>query len=224
MIYGLINDKIVSAEEYLIDLELRKAQHICINHSVLNVPIRFDNMEVNAFILDAIGNKLIIQLVLPLKEKFDDKLNAYKTSYIRKLLNSDSFLSRFNPEFVKHIKETTVNTEDDTTDDNLWLLSHEEINQSVDEEINQSVDFLKTNDNCQPFDLFEHVDRRRYSKMLLKLNKQKCYGWRLRSAFSDPAYHNCSRYVGYVSGDGSVDFSLAKYTDFGAVLPACTIC
>ena len=216
MIYGLINDKIVSAEEYLIDLELRKAQHICINHSVLNVPIRFDNMEVDAFILDAIGNKLIIQPVLPLKEKFDDKLNAYKTSYIRKLLNSDSFLSRFNPEFVKHIKETTVNTEDDTTDDNLWLLSHEEINQSVD--------FLRLNNNIYAFDLFEHTDMRSYSEMLLKLNNQKCGGWRLRSAFSDPAYYNCSRYVGYVDDIGDVDYSNVDHTTYGAVLPACTIC
>lgn len=216
MIYGLINDKIVSAEEYLIDLELRKAQHICINHSVLDVSIRFDNKEVDAFILDAIGNKLIIQLVLPLKEKFDDNSNAYKTSYIRKLLNSDTFLARFNKDFTKRIQETTINTEDYKTKDRFWLLSHEEINQSVD--------FLKLNNNTYAFDLFRYTDINSYTQLLLNLNHQKCFGWRLRSAYFDADYYGIGRYVGCVYYDGRVDYGYTYNAYGGALLPVCAIC
>lgn len=216
MIYGVVNNKVTNAEEYLIDLELRKGQLININRNLIDISIKFDNQDVDAFILDAIKNKLIIQLVLPLKDKFDDTTNVYKNSYVRKLLNSTKFLSRFNKEFIEHIKPTKVHTEDYTTVDKLWLLSHEEISKPAD--------FLKTNDNCWSFDMFEHVDMRRYSEMLLKLNNQKCCGWRLRSAYSDTFYSINNSYVGCVYSYGGVSGYDADFTGYGAWLPACTIC
>ena len=215
MIHGFLNNEIVSAEEYLVNLELRKGQPVGISHNLIDMYIRFDNKEVDAFILDVVDDKLILQLVLPIKENFDNKSNVYKTSYIRKLLNSDNFLSRFNQEFVNHIKPTEVHTEDYTITDKLWLLGHEEVCQYVN--------FLRTNNNCRPFDLFKHINLRSYSQALLKLNKQRCFAWRLRSATSYTNYEYYSRFVGYVDYNGIVNYYYATYTDYGALLPACTI-
>ena len=92
----------------------------------------------------------------------DDNSNVYKTSYIRKLLNSQRFLNRFNSEFVDHIKQTTVHTEKYVTRDKLWLLSHEEVNS------NDS--FLKHNHKCIAFEMFKAIDLAAYSRMLLELN------------------------------------------------------
>lgn len=215
MLHGFLHNKITTPEEYLIGLEMQQGQPISIDHSILDTPIKFDNNEIDAFILDAVDSKLVIQLVLPLKEKFDDCSNVYKTSYIRKLLNSDSFLSRFNSEFVEHVKLTTVHTEDYTTEDKLWLLSHEEVGQDVN--------FLKKNNNCHQFDLFKHIDLQSYSNMLLNINKQNCCGWRLRSADSDAAKSDYSRFVGCVDYIGSVYSDAASGADNGALLPACAI-
>ena len=215
MLRGFLNNTIVSAEEYLIAYGLRTGNHVDVNHNLLKTPIKFDNQEVDAFILDVIDDKLIVQLVLPLIEKFDDKSNAYKTSYIRNLINSKDFLNRFDQEFVNHIKPTIVHTEDYTTTDKLWLLSHEEISKQAD--------FLRRNNNCQSFDLFEHIDLQNYSEMLLKLNKQQCFGWRLRSGDSHTSY-NYSSFVGYVDSVGCMNSYSASYVSTGALLPACTIC
>ena len=215
MIYGFLNGKIVSVEEYLIDYSIRTGQSIHIPTDLLNMSITFDNKEVDAFVLEVIDDKLVIQLALPIREKFDDKSNVYKTSYIRQLLNSDKFLSRFNKEFVEHIKQTEIHTNDYITDDKLWLLSHEEINQQTY--------FLKTNNNSFSFDLFKNVDLKSYSKiLLLNLNKQNCCGWRLRSAYSCAYIESYSRCVGYVDYNGSVGYDNAIYTDIG-ILPACII-
>ena len=216
MIYGVVNNKVTNAEEYLIDFELRKGQPINVNRKLIDISIKFDNQEVDTFILDVIDDRLIVQLVLPLKDIFDDEIKIYKNSYIRKLLNSDDFLSRFNQEFVKCIKPTILHTEDYTTVDKLWLLSHEEVGQDAG--------FLSRNNNCRPFDLFEHIDMRSYSQALLKLNKQQCYGWRLRSVTPHTTYKSLSRFVGFVDSDGDVDSNIAYGTDSGALLPACTIC
>ena len=216
MIYGVVNNKITNAEEYLIDLELHKGQPININRNLIDISIKFDNQDVDAFVIDAIKNKLIIQLVLPLNDIFDDMTNVYKNSYIRKLLNSDDFLRRFNKEFIEHIKPTIVHTEDYTTTDKLWLLSHEEIAQNVD--------FLEQNKNCHAFDLFRHTDIKRYTQTLLELNKQQCYGWRLRSARSYTARGNYNSWVGSVNDCGYVIGNYVNTTYNGWVLPVCTIC
>ena len=216
MIHGFLDNKIVSVEEYLIDLELRKGRSVGVNHDLLTASIRFDNKEVDAFILDVIDDKLIVQLVLPLIEKFDDKSNAYKTSYIRNLINSKVFLSRFNKEFIKHIKPTEVHTEDYTTVDKLWLLSHEEL-------CYKDTSYFEANDNCQPFDLFEHTDLRSYSLMLLKHNNQNGYSWRLRSACSSASYNGIIRYVGCVDILG-IDYNIITGISTGVICPACTIC
>ena len=216
MICGFLNNSVVSAEEYLIAYGLRTGSHVDVNCGLLNMSIKFDDKEIYAFILDVANGSLSIQLVLPLKDKFDDMTNVYKNSYIRNLINSKDFLNRFDQEFVNHIKPTIVHTEDYTTTDKLWLLSHEEISKQAD--------FLRTNDNCQPFDLFEHTDLRSYSQALLKLNKQQCYGWRLRSATPYTTYKSLSRFVGFVTDGGDVYNTHAFHTDYGALLPACTIC
>lgn len=213
MIYGFLNNKIVSAEEYLIDYSIRTGQSVYIPTDLLNIPIIFDGKDITAFILDITdNNELVLQLVLPLKYQFDDKLNVYSTSRIRKLLNSNKFLSRFNKEFVEHIKPTSIHTADYITVDKLWLLSHEEINFT-------NYTFLKRNNTCKSFDAFKSIELKSYSETLLNLNQQKCYGWRLRSAV-------CVGYpsdVGFVFGDGGVGATRADNIEYGTNLPACII-
>lgn len=216
MICGFLNNKTISAEEYLIAYGLRTGNHADVNYDLLNMSIKFDGNEVDAFIIDIADDKLILQLVLPRAEWFDNKSNVYKTSYVRKLLNSDDFLSRFNQEFVECIKPTKVHTENYTTIDKLWLLSHEEINQHAD--------FLEANHNCRLFDLFKHIDLQSYSQTLLKLNNQDCYAWRVRSACSYNAAMYNSKFVGYVNIGGNVNYGSAGSTYIGALCPACTIC
>ena len=216
MTYGFINGKIVSAEEYLIDLELRIGQSTNIKHDLLNMPIKFDDTKIDAFIIGVKDDKPVIQLILPLSDKFDDKSNVYKTSYIRKLLNSNDFLNRFNQEFVERIQLTEVNTTNYVTYDKLWLLSHEEIAQNVD--------FLEQNKKCHAFDLFKHTDIKRYTQTLLELNKQQCYGWRLRSARSYTARGNYNSWVGSVNDCGYVIGSYVNTTYNGWILPVCAIC
>lgn len=216
MICGFLNNKTISAEEYLIDYGLRTGNHADVNYDLFNMSIKFDGNEVDAFILDVIDDKLILQLVLPIKEKFDNKSNVYKTSYIRNLINSDKFLFRFNKEFIEHIKPTIVHTEDYTTEDKLWLLSHEEVDQLGS--------FLKTNNGCNSFYLFKHVDMKNYTQTLLDLNKQRCSAWWLRSANSYTDYEYISSYVGYIYYSGYVSDNYACDAYIGALLPACTIC
>ena len=227
MIRGFLNGEIVSAEEYLIDYSIRTSQSVHIPTNLLTIPITFNGNDINAFILDVIDDKLVLQLILPSKSIFDDNSNIYRTSYIRKLLNSDEFLSKFNTEFVKHIKLTIVHTGNYTTKDKLWLLSHEEINQSNP--------FFKTNNNCYSFDLFKHgdlnaldvfkrnginTDLKSYSRMLLKLNKQDYCGWLLRSACL-----NISDYVSYVNRYGYVHGGYIYDDAFSGsnLFPACMI-
>lgn len=216
MICGFLNNKTISAEEYLIDYGLRTGNHADVNYDLFNMSIKFDGNEVDAFILDVIDDKLILQLVLPIKEKFDDKSNVYKTSYIRNLINSDKFLSRFNKEFIEHIKPTIVHTEDYTTEDKLWLLSHEEVDQIAY--------ILKTNNGCNSFDLFKNIDMKNYTRTVLDLNEQGCFAWRLRSAGSYVDCESYSRYVGIVTDYGDASDGYIDYTSIGAVFPACTIC
>ena len=214
MIHGFKGNKTTTAEEWLIDYSLKTGNSIDINPDLFDMPIKFDGTEVDAFILDVLDNKLVIQLALPMVTTFDDKSNRYETSYVRRLINSNEFLSRFNPEFVKYIQPTEVHTEDYTTEDKLWLLSHEEISQDVA--------FLKPNGKCTAFEMFKTIDLEAYSQMLLK-NKD-AYGWRLRSANSSTNYENYSTYVGFVNDSGSVNNYIANNTYYGALLPACTIC
>ena len=212
MIHGFKGKCVTTAEEWLIDYSLKNGNAVNVNPDLLEMPIKFDSKEVDAFILDVIDNKLVIHLAFPLKCKFDDKSNRYETSYVRKLINSNKFLNRFNPEFVKHIQLTEVHTEDYTTKDKLWLLSHEEISQDVA--------FLKPNGKCTAFEMFKTIDLEAYSQIVLK----DAYGWRLRSAGSYTNYVSDSSYVGIADYYGNVDYSSAYYTDYGALLPACTIC
>lgn len=55
-------------------------------------------------------------------------------------------------------------------------------------------------------------------------NSAVARSWRLRSANSDTANYHDSIYVGYVYNGGIVSSYDAYYTDYGAMLPACTIC
>ena len=215
MIRGFKGKCMTTAEEWLIDYSLRTGNAVDINTDLFEMPIKFDGKEVDAFILDIIDNKLVIQLALPMVTKFDSRSNRYETSYVRKLINSNEFLNRFNPEFVKHVQIAEVHTEDYVTNDKLWLLSHEEINQFTE--------FLRPNHECHAFELFKNVDLAIYSRTLLKLNMKKLYGWRLRSAYSNTNYEYNSRYVGNVYNGGYVDYYNADYTNNGALLPACTI-
>ena len=217
MIYGFLDSKVVNAEEYLIDYSIRTGQSVNISTDLLNIPITFDGSDINAFILDITNNnELVLQLVLRIKEKFDNSSNCYKTSYIRELLNSTHFLNRFNTKFINHIKQTKIHTENYITTDKLWLLSHEEINLA-------DTIFLNRNKTCKSFDAFKHIELKSYSKTLLNLNQQNCYGWRLRSAYSGTNYESNSISVGYVSDYGNVYSDNANDTNHGALLPACII-
>ena len=210
MIHGFKGNKTTTAEEWLIDYSLRTSNVVDVNPDLISMSIKFDGKEVDAFILDMIDNKLVIHLALPLKCEFDGKSNRYETSYVRELINSNEFLSRFNPEFAKHVQQTTIHTEDYVTTDKLWLLSHEEISK---------VGFFIPNEYCRSFDLFKHVDLQSYSEMLLKLSKQQCFGWRLRSAYYDSRY-----YVGCVDDYGDLGIYNVASATFGAVAAACAIC
>ena len=214
MIRGFKDNKTATAEEWLIDYSLRTGNAVNVNPDLLDMSIKFDGKEVDAFILDVCNNKLVIQLSLPMvtKTKFDDKSNRYETSYVRRLINSNEFLNRFNSEFVKRIQQTKVHTENYVTTDKLWLLSHEEINSNVG--------FLKPNDNCTTFEMFKTIDLEAYSQIVLK----DAYGWRLRSAYSNTYNEYYSIYVGIVDYYGYVDYYDADTTYYGALLPACTIC
>ena len=213
MIHGFKGNKTTTAEEWLINYSLRTGNLIDINPDLLDMPIKFDGTEVDAFILDIIDNKLVIQLILPMKEKFDDKSNRYETSYVRELINSNEFLSRFNPEFVKHVQLTEVHTEDYVTNDKLWLLSHEEVNQYSN--------YLRPNHECHAFEMFKTIDLEAYSRVSLK-NKD-AYGWRLRSAYSIPTAAS-NGLVGSVNEYGYVNYYGAIHADVGALFPVCTIC
>ena len=218
MIHGFKGNKTTTAEEWLIDYSLKTGNSIDINTDLLDMPIKFDGKEVDAFILDVLDNKLVIQLVLPIVANFDVKSNRYKTSYARELINSNEFLSRFNSEFVKRIQLTEVHTEDYVTNDKLWLLSHEEINQCSD-------DLLKPNHECHAFEMFKTIDLKVYSRIMLGLigKKINAYGWRLRSACPISSY-NTNKHVGIVNYYGLIGYNYAHYAADGALLPACTIC
>ena len=198
-----------TAEEWLIDYSLKTGHVVDINPDLISMSIRFDGTEVDAFILDVIDNKLVIQLALPIQTIFDATTNVYKNCYIRNLINSEEFLNRFNSEFVKHIQITEVHTEDYITNDKLWLLSHEEINRTPA--------FLIPNHECYAFEMFKTIDLAAYSRMLLKID---VYGWWLRSADGYRALINDNKIIGCVCADGSVYNN--AYTD--ALCPACAIC
>ena len=219
MIHGFKDKCVTTAEEWLIDYSLKTGNAVDTNIGLLDMPIKFDGKEVDAFILDVLGNKLVIQLALPMVTKFDNKSNRYETSYARRLINSNRFLNRFNQEFVKHIQLTEVHTEDYVTHDKLWLLSHEEA-------VNREVNFLKPNHECYTFEMFKAIDLEAYSQMLLKYktHEHKTHGWRLRSACSSVSGCLDSGIVGYVNYHGYVSYNSACYANGGALLPACTIC
>ena len=217
MIHGFKDNKTTTAEEWLIDYSLKTGNSIDINTDLLDMPIKFDGKEVDAFILDIFDNRLVIQLALPIVTTFDGKSNRYETSYVRRLINSNEFLSRFNPEFVKHGQQTTIHTEEYVTTDKLWLLSHEEINRSD----YRCSNYLRPNHECYTFEMFKTIDLEAYSRVLLK-NKD-AYGWRLRSAYSSPnaAFNSL---VGSVNEYGYVNYYGVIHTDVGALFPVCTIC
>ena len=214
MIHGFKGKCMTTAEEWLIDYSLGTGNVVDVNPDLFEMPIKFDGREVDAFILDVIGNKLVIQLVLPMVELFDGKSNKYATSYARKLINSNEFLHRFNSEFVKHVQLTKVHTEDYVTNDKLWLLSHEEINYCLD--------LLRSNHECHAFEIFKTIALETYSRMLLK-NEIDAYGWWLRSAYSGTSLSNHSSIVGCVTRDGYVHHSNAYFAYGGTLCPACTI-
>ena len=218
MIHGFKGKCVTTVEEWLIDYSLRTGNVVDVNPDLISMPIRFDGKEIDAFILDVIDNKLVIQLVLPMVELFDGESNRYATSYVRKLINSNEFLHRFNSEFVKRIQMTEVHTEDYVTNDKLWLLSHEEVNP-----IKSSLVDFRSNDRCTVFEMFKTIDLATYSQMLLRLNGKTSYGWWLRSSASSVLISS-SRYVGFVNDSGYMN-GYSHYTiDLGSLLPACTIC
>ena len=223
MIHGFKGKSVTTAEEWLIDYSLKTGNAVNVNTDLLDTPIIFDGKEVDAFILDIIDNKLVIQLALPIATKFDDRSGRYETSYVRKLINSNEFLNRFNQEFVKHIQLTKVYTEDYVTNDKLWLLSHEEVNSSDD--------CLKPNHKCISFEMFKAIDLEAYSRMLLELNvknalRRQVFDWRLRSTYSTTSYTiiKSVAVVGGVGSSGYIYTSKVNSTLYGALCPACTIC
>ena len=215
MIHGFKGKCMTTVEEWLVDYSLRTGNVVDVNPDLISMSIRFDGTEVDAFILDIIDNKLVIQLVLPMVAEFDNKSNRYETSYVRELINSNEFLHRFNLEFVKRIQLTEVHTEDYVTNDKLWLLSHEEINQDSDLLI------IRPNHECHAFEMFKTIDLAAYSQMLLELNMKKSYGWWLRSSVS--VLSSDSKYVGFVSNSGYVNGYGYNIIDIGSLLLACTI-
>lgn len=65
--------------------------------------------------------------------RFDPYMSSWKDSEIREYLNGDEFAEKFDPEFLKLVKDEDVHTDDYVTRDRFWLLSHEELNCNGDQ-------------------------------------------------------------------------------------------
>jgi hypothetical protein len=167
--------------------------------------IRYGESLCEALVLDESKEGKIVLLLLQLESKFDEYKNIWKQSYIRKWLNSNKFLKNFDSEFLNHVKETEVHTEDYVTKDKFWLVSHEEV---CFEYANK---WFKQNKNTKRFNYFDGSKEKRRRLYVVWPRY-----WLLRSASSSG-----STYVGYVIDDGDV-YDYDAY-DYGAVLPACLI-
>ncbi len=58
---------------------------------------------------------------------FDKETNVWRDCELRRYLNSPEFAANFDQDFLDHVVEEDVHTEDYVTKDKFWILSHEEI-------------------------------------------------------------------------------------------------
>ena len=172
---------------------------------VLSMDITYKGKPVDALCVDLLGNNPIVQLILPEKKAFDKSSNEYRTSDIRNFLSSTEFRGCFEKKFLEHVIPTEVHTEDYTTEDMFYLLSHEEV------EI-EGPKYFGTNMHTRKLDGFNET---KYSRVRF-INKS-AYNWWLRTAvWKYTVYAGCVGYHGYVGYD-NVNF------DNLSCFPVCSI-
>ena len=89
------------------------------------------------------------------RSKFDDKTNVWKDSYLRGYINSDKFMKKFDPEFIKLTKPTDVHTENYVTTDRFWVPSHEEVNCD-----SKAAEWFNKNNNTKRYEYFTDKESR----------------------------------------------------------------
>ena len=173
---------------------------------VLSMDITYRGEQVDALCVDLYGNNPIVQLLLPAEDKvFDKSSNEYRTSDIRNFLNSTEFRGCFEKKFLEHVIPTEVHTEDYTTEDMFYLLSHEEVGGDTG--------LLIDNETTRILDGFNNPEE---SRTITKTVVYPPYYWWLRSARM-----NSEDIVGCALNHGDV------YTDYVddnlCCLPVCSI-
>lgn len=169
-----------------------------------NLDISYKGSPIESHCLEIRPDGLVVQLMLGETVAFDKMSNCYQTSEIRRHLTSPKFLDSFNREFISHVKESEVHTEDYITRDRFYLLSHEEVG-FID-----GLFWLRSNRETKKLDGFSDcVSRQRM------IGSTNVYWW-LRSASPGDDVG-----VGCVCDDGHVN----KYhiTSDVRCLPACLI-
>ena len=172
--------------------------------------VSFEGKYVPWIIINKDKEALTINSEDCLKEKaFDKETNKWKDSAIRKYLNGKYFKDKFEKEFLKLVSDDLIGTEDYTTTDKFWLLSHEEIG-------NKGNDSLKKNCETKHFKYFSSRVKR-IKEIWNKDGEREARFWWLRSACAN----DCSS-VGLVSDGGYISNNFA-YNLYGGLSPACSI-
>lgn len=205
----VFNGEVVSYSRYRIMMDIFGNEQAIRNldkfKDLLKIDVEFDGKPIDALVVDMSGDNPIVQLMIPRKCKFDSLTNKWKNSSIRKILNSDEFIWLFNEEFSKIVRPTVVHTENYTTTDTFWFLSHEEIGYADENK------WFNPNLNTRKFDAFDGTKQCRIRKIAQFSNK-----WWSRSSYS------CSDcYVACVYDGGSVYNTTTD--DYFLCLPVCSI-
>ena len=159
----ILNGEVVSYSRYRIMMDIFGNEQAIRNldkfKDLLKIDVEFDGKPIDALVVDMSGENPIVQLMIPRKCKFDSLTNKWKNSSIRKILNSDEFIWLFNEEFSKIVRPTVVHTENYTTTDTFWFLSHEEIG------YDDKNKWFNPNLNTRKFDAFDGTKQSRIRKV-----------------------------------------------------------
>ena len=169
-----------------------------------NLDISYKGSPIESHCLEIRPDGLVVQLMLEETVAFDKMSNCYQTSEIRRHLSSLKFLDSFNREFISHVKESEVHTEDYITRDRFYLLSHEEVG------VIDGIYRFKPNREIKRLDMFSDCVSRQ------RVVGDKYVYWWLRSASAGTDIG-----VGCVCDNGRV--SNYHITSDIKCLPACLI-
>ena len=178
--------------------------------------IMFDDEVLDVLVLGEKDGCTCVQFECCETIPFDKNMeNDWGDSSSRKYLNSEQFIKKVDPEFMKHVVEATVHTEDYTTKDKFWLLSHEEIG-FVDDK-----NWFMQNRGTKKLDYFDNTKVGQKNKKLIRYDfyvGSSVSSWWLRSASN-----YSSSYVGNVNYYGIVYYDIAYNYTSCVVAPAVLI-